>query len=69
MDLGNSIISFFEAIYNVVVNFLNTILNLFNILTKVVTLPNLFMGIVFPALGASMLVVVSVGVLYKILGR
>lgn len=69
MDFFNSIISFFEIIYNFIVNFVNTLLNLVLILTKAVTLPNLFMGFLFPALGASMLVVVCVGVLYKILGR
>lgn len=69
MDFFNSIISFFEIIYNFIVNLVTSLINLFNVLNMVVTIPVTFTGILFPALVTSMTVVIAIGVLYKIVGR
>lgn len=69
MDFFNSLISFIEILFNFVVNIITSLLSLFSVLGSVVTIPVVFTGLLFPAIVTSMTVVISIGVLYKIVGR
>ncbi len=69
MDFFNSIVSFFEIIYNFIVNLVTSLMSLFNALQMVITIPVTFTGILFPAIVSSMVIVIAVGILYKVLGR
>lgn len=69
MDFFNSLIGFVEILFDFVSNLVTSLLALFNLLGTVIVLPGLFAGCLFPILLTSFLVVVSIGVLYKVVGR
>lgn len=69
MDFFNSLIKFVEILFDFVSNIVSGLMNMIAVLGSVITLPSLFTGILFPSIVTSMTIVLSIGVLYKIIGR
>lgn len=69
MDFFNSITSFFEVLFNFLSNLVSSLVLLVQVVMNAATLPVHFLGVVMPFLGASMVAVVGLGILFKVLGR
>lgn len=65
----NSVISFFETIYSFIVNLVTSLLALIQVLMTTQQLPIVFETFLLPIIGTSMLIVIAIGVIYKIVGR
>lgn len=65
----DSIVSFFEILYNFALNVVTSLLSMFKVLHSVISIPITFSPLLFPAIVTSMTIVIAIGVLYKIIGR
>lgn len=69
MDFFNSIVDFIEVAFNFLSNMVTSLVLMIQVTMNAATFPSLFLGVVAPFLGASMLAVVGLGILFKIVGR
>lgn len=69
MDFFNSIVDFIEVAFNFLSNMVSSLVIMIQVVTNAAGMPIHFTGIVCSFLGASMLSVVGIGILFKIVGR
>lgn len=69
MDFFNSVISFLELALEFLLNFVNSIIQIFQLATTAVSLPPLLQGFLPSVLGSCVFAVVACGVIKFIFGR
>lgn len=68
MGFFDIIVDFFEVLFSMINNFVSSVLMLTNILQNVIQLPGMLLTLLPAALGASVLAVISIGIVKLLLG-
>lgn len=69
MDFFNSIVDFIEVAFNFLSNMVTSLVVMIQVVMNAAGMPLHFLGVVAPFVGASMVAVVGLGILFKVLGR